>query len=192
MPAAAPPTDDELFARLRSGDEAAFTALYRRHRDAVYRFALMLAGSAALAADATQEAFLLLIQQPERFDPLRGPLPAFLMGVARNHVRRGRAEPSAPPVDDEDEAAEPGHDHTPLASLLGGETLAGLRAAILALPFAYREALVLCDLHELPYLDAAAVIGCPIGTVRSRLNRARARLAQALAGHAPAGLEAIP
>jgi len=59
----------------------------------------------------------------------------------------------------------------------------------LSLPFAYREALVLCDLQELPYLDAANVIGCPIGTVRSRLNRARARLAELLAEHAPLRLE---
>ena len=187
------PSDAELHSRLKQGDEAAFTVLYRRHKDAVYRFALMLSGGSGLAADATQEAFLFLIRQPDRYDPARAALPAFLMGVARNHVRRGQQDaPAASANDEDEETASPAHDTTPLSLLLAGETLAGLQAAILALPFAYRETLVLCDLQELPYLDVAAIVGCPVGTVRSRLNRARARLADALALHAPAGLETIP
>ncbi|GAB3242566.1 RNA polymerase sigma factor [Chitinimonas naiadis] len=189
------PTDTELHARLKQGDEAAFTVLYRRHKDAVYRFALMLSGASGLAADATQETFLFLIRQPDRYDPARASLSAFLMGVARNHVRRGQQDVplGSSGSDDEDEdAASSAHDITPLSLLLAGETLTQLQAAIQALPFAYRETLVLCDLQELPYLDVAVIVGCPVGTVRSRLNRARARLAEALALHAPAGLETTP
>lgn len=184
--------DQSLYLRAQRGDETAFAALYRRHRDAVYRFALMLCGVPAIAADATQEAFLLIVHEPQRYDPARGVLAAFLMGIARNHVRRARSEPLAPLPRDDDEASDEGlgHEHTPLVALLQGESLAALRAALLDLPFAYREALVLCDLQEMPYQHAADVIGCPVGTVRSRLSRARARLTQLLAGtHAAPGLE---
>ena len=189
MSVLAQPTDAELHNRLMAGDEAAFTQVYRRHKDVVYRFALMLCGASGLAADATQETFLLLIREPARFDPARGALSAFLLGVVRNLVRRGRDDLAVAAPDEDDSVPDGSHDPTPLATLLAGETLNSLHQAILSLPFAYREALVLCDLQELPYLDAANVIGCPIGTVRSRLNRARARLAELLAEHAPLRLE---
>lgn len=187
-----PPTDAALHLRLQAGDEAAFGLLYRRHKDAVYRFALMLAGASGVAADATQEAFLLLIREPAGYDPAKGALSAFLMGVARNYVRRGLVHAPLPDVEPGDEEGEDSQGSEPLASLLAAETLAGLRGAIAELPFAYREALVLCDLQELSYQDAAAVIGCPLGTVRSRLNRARAALASRLLSQQPTGLETTP
>ncbi|HEY9103592.1 RNA polymerase sigma factor [Chitinimonas sp.] len=185
--------DAELHQRLQHGDEAAFAQLYRRYKDAVYRFALMLCGASGVAADATQEAFLLLIHAPASYDPAKGALPAFLMGVARNHVRRGLVHAPLPDLEPdaagEDEDGDAEHTGSPLAGLLSAETLASLRTAIAALPFAYREVVVLCDLQELPYQDAAAVIGCPLGTVRSRLNRARAALAGHLLSAQSAGLE---
>jgi len=68
----------------------------------------------------------------------------------------------------------------PLADLTRKETLEGLRRAVLALPRRYREVVILCDLEELDYADAAVALGCPIGTVRSRLHRARALLLEKL------------
>jgi len=64
------------------------------------------------------------------------------------------------------------------------ETIRALRRAILALPAGYREAVVLCDLHEMSYADAANALGCAVGTVRSRLHRARALLAERMAARA--------
>jgi RNA polymerase sigma-70 factor (ECF subfamily) len=73
--------------------------------------------------------------------------------------------------------------------LIEREDRDSLRAAILTLPAVYREALVLCDLSELDYRDAARVTGCSVGTVRSRLHRARNLLASKLAGRKRKGRE---
>jgi RNA polymerase sigma-70 factor (ECF subfamily) len=70
--------------------------------------------------------------------------------------------------------------NNPLAELTAAEMLDDLWQAVLTLPLKYREAVVLCDLQEMDYVDAAAVMGCPVGTVRSRLHRARDLLLQKL------------
>lgn len=66
----------------------------------------------------------------------------------------------------------------PLGDLTRGETIQSLRDSILALPAHYREVVVLCELHEMSYIEAANVVGCAVGTVRSRLHRARALLVE--------------
>ena len=71
-------------------------------------------------------------------------------------------------------------DADPLADLTRNEMVETVRAAVLALPAHYREVVVLCDLHEMSYQEAASVIGCAVGTVRSRLHRARALLVEKL------------
>jgi len=81
-------SDAELLQLIVAGDDQAFTALYRRHQGAVYRFALLMSGSANIAEEVTQEVFLVLILDPNRFDPERGPLLPYLCGVARNHAAR--------------------------------------------------------------------------------------------------------
>ena len=68
----------------------------------------------------------------------------------------------------------------PLDELTRSELIEGVRQAVLALPQHYRETVVLCDLHELSYQETAAVLGCAVGTVRSRLHRARALLVERL------------
>jgi RNA polymerase sigma-70 factor (ECF subfamily) len=154
-----------------AGDEQAFTALYRRHQGLVYRFALQMSGRTEIAEEVTQDVFMVLMRGRKQYDPERGPLPAYLYGVARNHVRRalGR-ERSSPLQMDEASAGDV------LGDLTRGEQLTSLRQAILKLPAPYREAIVLCELHELDYEAAAGIMGCPVGTVRSRLHRARALL----------------
>ena len=79
--------------------------------------------------------------------------------------------------DGREPAPEAGGPADQLAGLLRAERIDTLRRAVQALPVLYREAVVLCDLQEMPYGDAAEVIGCPVGTVRSRLHRARVMLA---------------
>lgn len=179
--------DEDLLRLALAGDEAAFTALYRRRQPSVYRFALQMSGSRALAEDVTQEVFLTLVRDGQRFDPERGRLLAFLFGVARHHVLRrlARERSFIQMAESEDEsAASVGliAEGDPLSELTRGEMIARVRAAVLALPPHYREAVVLCDLHEMSYAEAAEVIGCAIGTVRSRLHRARLMLIEKLRG----------
>ena len=174
-----------LFARMRQGDEEAFAALYRRHRDAVYRFALLRTGSAAQAADVTQEAFLHLMTRPEQYDPSRGSIAAWLCGVARNLARRETAsrEDATDPGDldgDALPAPELVEPDGPAERLLASETAEQVRTALAALAPHYRDVLILCELSELSYAEAAQVCGIDIGTVRSRLSRARAQLADRL------------
>ena len=179
-----PETDDELLMRMRSGDEQAFVALYRRRQAAIYRFALHMSGSATVAEDATQEVFLALIRAECGFDPQRGTLSGYLFGIARKlvlrHMERGR--PDVALETDLESSALPQLmvDDDPLADLIDREGIEALRRSVLALPRRYREVVVLCDLEEVDYGEAALVLGCPIGTVRSRLHRARALLLEKL------------
>src|SRR5438034_7783970 len=81
-------SDSELLQLMAAGDEEAFASLYRRQQATIYRFALQMCGSRDLAEDVTQEAFMVLIRDSQRFDPARGSLNSFLLGVARNHLLR--------------------------------------------------------------------------------------------------------
>jgi len=170
------PSDEELLQQMLSGQEEAFVEIYRRRQAGVFRFALHMSGSAATAEDVTQEVFLALMRDAVKFDPRRGSLGAFLYGIARNHVLRSldrQADRSSPA---EVELAAP--DADPLGRLTRRETIETVRS----LPVHYREVVVLCELHELDYAQAAAALGCALGTVRSRLHRARGMLAERLRG----------
>jgi len=184
------PDDDELLRRLRAGDEAAFTAFYRRWQGPLFRFAWRLSGRAAAAEDATHEVFMALIDGGLRFDPARGPLAPYLYGMTRNQVRR-RLERDGPPAWDAappDPVAPSGEG--PLERLALAEDVEALRRAVLALPEHYREAIVLCDLEQLTYEHAAVALDCAVGTVRSRLHRGREMLAERLrARRTPAPLK---
>jgi RNA polymerase sigma-70 factor (ECF subfamily) len=174
------PSDDELVADIATGDREAFAALYRRHRSDVYRFALHVSGSPQVADDVAQDVFVAVIHDAGRYRSGRSGVVPWLLGIARNHVRRWveRERPVLSLPDDESDAANRLAVETdPLAGLARRRHVAALRRAVLALPVKYREAVVLCDLHELSYADAADALGCPVGTVRSRLHRGRALLA---------------
>ena len=172
-------SDEELLAAAGDGDEAAFTALYRRRQGAIYRFALHMSGDNAISEDVTQEVFLALLEGGRRFDPSRGTLLSFLYGIARNLVLR-RLERQRP-EDSQTPADELAADEDLLDDLTRRETIEAVRSAVLSLPVLYREAVVLCDLEDVSYEEAAMALGCPLGTVRSRLSRGRAMLAQKLA-----------
>jgi RNA polymerase sigma-70 factor (ECF subfamily) len=190
--------DVALIGRVAAGDAEAFAALFRRRHGQVYRFALHMTGSPSIAEDVTQEVFLAVMSDAARYDAGRAgraSVVAWLCGIARNHVRR-RAERDRrlQPLDDghggnEDEGV--GAVLTVEADALGdltrAESIQALRDAVSSLPVRYREAVVVCDLEEMSYRDAAAALGCAVGTVRSRLHRGRALLAVKLV--AAAGLE---
>ena len=177
-------TDDELLALMRSGHEQGFVALYRRRQGAIYRFALQMSGSPAVAEDITQEVFLTLIRDGCGFDPQRGTLSGYLFGIARKlvlrHLERGRSDVALDAEGESSAWPELAVNDDPLADLTHREGVAALRRAVSALPRRYREVVVLCDLEEVDYADAARILGCPIGTVRSRLHRARALLLEKL------------
>jgi len=177
-------TDDDLFFRLRKGDEQAFAALYRRRQGAIYRFAMHMSGSPSAAEDITQEVFLALLRGECGYDRERGTLSGYLFGIARKlvlrNLERGRSDVALEGDEDDAVPRELAVTDDPLAGLTRHETIEALRRAVQALPRRYREVVVLCDLEELDYADAAVALGCPIGTVRSRMHRARALLLEKL------------
>lgn len=172
-----------LLARAIRGDAQALGLLYRRESGPVYRYALALCGDEAAALDAMQEAFTQLMQQPQGFDPGRGSLGAYLAGIARHQLlarwREARRFVALLEGDDEDDsgqAALPSSD----ALLVQAENTEALWTAIRRLPWSQREALVLVDLQERPYAEAAGVAGVSQDVLRTRLHRARQRLADLL------------
>lgn len=170
-----------LLAKAIRGDQAALSLLYRRESGAVYRYALALCGDEAAALDAMQEAFAQLLQQPQGFDATRGALGAYLAGIARHQLlRRFReAKRFVAQIEGEEEdgsAAAPASD----SLLVRAEAGEQLWSAIRRLPWSQREALVLVDLQERPYQEAAEVAGVSTDVLRTRLHRARQRLATLL------------
>jgi RNA polymerase sigma-70 factor (ECF subfamily) len=173
-------SDEELIAAVAAGDREAFGALYSRRRPDVYRFALHMTGVPATAEDVAQDVFMTVIHEAGRYTPGRSGVVAWLLGIARNHARRRLAARRHEPMPDA--GAEPGVFADPADGLVRGQQADALRLALGSLPVAYREAIVLCDLQELTYQDAADAAGCAIGTVRSRLHRGRQILAAKLRG----------
>ena len=178
------PDDQELLDRMIHGDEGAFGALYRLRQGAVYRFALHMTGSVAIAEDVTQDTFLELLTVGRRYDAARGTVRSFLFGVARNLVMRRVAREFRRGGDESLEESGAGRELLDGSDVLGDltrrETIEQVRNAVLSLPLVYREAVVLCDLADMSYEDASAALDCPVGTVRSRLSRARTMLASKL------------
>jgi len=181
------PSDDELLRLMTAGDEEAFAGLYRRYQRRVFRFALLMSGCPAAADDVTQEVFLALLRESHQYDPSRGSLLTYLYGIARKQVLRSldrnRTYTQLVGEADEDEPTPIRHlisQDNPLSELTRGEVAAAVRQAVLALPARYREVVVLCDFEEMSYAEAADALDCSVGTISSRLNRARALLARRL------------
>lgn len=184
-------TDAELLVRMQRGDGAAFSVLYQRHQQRVFRFASIYSGSEGVAADVTQEVFMHLIDN-HSFDPAQGELRAYLLGMARNLLRRHWREAQrfeALPDEEDGPLGDNLIEHREPSMLVSrAQQYGGLRAAILALPSYYREVMILCELEELDYQEAARILEVPIGTVRSRLNRARKALSVAMGVRPAAGV----
>src|SRR5688572_26332877 len=185
---------DELIARVAAGDRDAFAALYRECRPDIYRFSLHMCGSPAVAEDVVQDVFLAVIEQARRYRPGRSGVMPWLLGIARNHVRRWRhRRPFVPlPGDETRDGRRLASENDPVGELARQRHEAALGRALLTLPARYREVIVLCDLQEIDYEAAAAALGCAVGTVRSRLHRGRARLAREMCGMEPGGVCPAP
>jgi RNA polymerase sigma-70 factor (ECF subfamily) len=189
--------DVELIKRLAAGDDDAFLQFYRRHQGGLYRYAVHMSGSPQSAADVVQETFLTLIRHAGKFDEARGAPAAFLFGIARNHVRKMRekegryvllseeresglsSERGGDPGPSNGKGHFPaiaGHADTIVESIEREEISERLHEAVRTLPDHYRDPVILCDLEGKSYSEAAVLLDCPVGTVRSRLNRARSIL----------------
>jgi RNA polymerase sigma-70 factor (ECF subfamily) len=179
-------SDDQLIVRIAQGDGAALSMLFRRRQGDVYRVAMLMTGSVAAAEDVTQDVFLAVIEDAGRFEPGRASATAWLCGIARNYARRRfDGERRIRPLPDADDSllSAPMTQNDPLDAMASAQQIELLRRAVLRLPFRYREVIVLCDLQELSYADAATVLECSIGTVRSRLHRGRALLTAKMRAH---------
>jgi RNA polymerase sigma-70 factor (ECF subfamily) len=176
--------DVQLLAEIAAGDEQAFVDLYRRRHNDVYRFAFAMAKSRSFAQDVLQEVFLNVLENAGRFDSAKGSVRAWLFGCAR-YVTLDRLRAERRLTDDmpPDEVALDADER-----LVADQRIERLHAAIARLPMEYREALVLCGLQELTYAETATVLGCPVGTVRSRLHRGRVLLAAMLDETAPSAV----
>ncbi|MEK6280063.1 MAG: RNA polymerase sigma factor [Acidobacteriota bacterium] len=176
-----------LIKKSSHGDEAAFSQLYDLYRDRVFGFALRMLGDHETAEDVTHEAFIALIEHPERYAPERGSLLTFLCGVARNHIllhwrRRGyRLEEQM--ADDWQIAAPCAAAQNPLNNVLGREREATVAAAVAGLPVLQREALVLREYQELSYAEIASVTSTTVDVIKMRLSRARQSLTSRLSAY---------
>jgi RNA polymerase sigma-70 factor (ECF subfamily) len=179
-------TDAALAQRIAEGDRTALAQLYARESGPVYRYCLALCGNPAWAADAMQDAFLAFVNKPQGYDPARAPLAAYLAGIARHAVLAHlRHQDREMPTDDEsaawDDSAAATAEHEPASLLIARQGVDALMRAIAALPVVFREAVILVELQERSYAEAAAIAGIELNTLRTRLHRGRARLAALLA-----------
>jgi len=177
-------TDADLLPGCRSGDEAAWRTLLERYTRKVFGLAYRFTGKAAEAEDLTQEVFVKVYQTLHRYRETDGPFGAWLMAVARNHAidhyRRGRQERMRRTEDPLVlETAPSGGEH-PIAELEREERAKLVHTGLRSLPADLRTPLVLCDLQGLSYDQIAGELQLPLGTVKSRINRARLELAKRL------------
>jgi RNA polymerase sigma-70 factor (ECF subfamily) len=174
----------ELLLKAARGDEAAFLLLYERHRTVVFRFACRMLGRPELAEDVTQECFLSILRRPEAYQPQRASLRTYLCAIARHlafkQLRKMGQETTVeePPEARSDGSARPAGD--PLDEVIAGEAATAVRAAVERLPPLQREAVVLFEYQEMSLADIAAVCETDVGTIKSRLHRARERLRRVL------------
>jgi RNA polymerase sigma-70 factor (ECF subfamily) len=163
--------------------DAEFQKVFDEHKDAVYRFAWRMTGSSATAEDIAQEVFLELLRQPHRYDPLRGKLRSFLLGITRNlALKRWRDEDRWEEVGNDEFIPQPvGIDNGDIAEAVG--------IAVRSLPALQREALILAEYEEMSLEEIAHTVDAEVGTVKSRLHRARENLKRTLAALNPAKTE---
>jgi RNA polymerase sigma-70 factor (ECF subfamily) len=175
----------ELLLKAARGDEAAFLLLYERHRTPVFRFACRMLGSSQLAEDVTQECFLSVLRRPEAFRAERAALRTYLCAIARHLVlkqlrKRGQETVMDDPPEETTGAVWTTAAADPLQSTMEVETASVVRRAVEALPPLQREAVVLFEYEEMSLADIASACEVDVGTVKSRLHRARERLRRAL------------
>ena len=172
--------DRDLLERARKGDEPALSHLFSQHQRQVFHYATYMCGPGA-ADDIVQETFLVVLRQTGRRDAPTSSVLAYLIGIARHLIMKRHGRTSEWAVDETVLEQAPSAEPNAFDRLAAAQSIDAIRGAVRSLPPAYREAIVLCELQEMDYSMAAALLNCPVGTVRSRLHRGRALLAAKLA-----------
>ena len=172
-------TDAQLLAAHIAGDPGAFETLVYRHRDRLWSVALRTTSDPEEAADALQDAFLSAFRRADQF---RGEaavttwLHRIVVNACLDRLRRRSSRPAVALPDDLGQTlADPGD------QMSQRETQLVIAAALANLPPDQRAAIVLVDVEGQSIQEAAELLGCPTGTVKSRCSRGRARLAEELA-----------
>ncbi|HEY4361088.1 MAG TPA: RNA polymerase sigma factor [Bryobacteraceae bacterium] len=151
-----------------------FRDAYQGHKDVVYRFAYRMTGSGVAAEDLVQDCFMALWRKPEAYDPRRGALRAFLLGIVRNlALKRWRAERPHEPLDGEGFCSPP-------LDLVGQQRADAVKQAVLLLPPLQREALILAEYEDLSLDEIVQATGAELAAVKSRLHRGRQNLRKIL------------
>ena len=184
----------ELLLKAGRGDEAAFLLLYERHRTAVFRFACRMLGSTRLAEDVTQDCFLSILRRPGAFRADRASLRTYLCAIVRHLAMKQLRRQGQETVLDEPSEQVPSGETSPdpLRRVIDEEAAEAVREAVQALPPLQREAVLLFEYEEMSLAEIAAVCESDVGTVKSRLHRARERLRRTLAPFLAAGLPGAP
>jgi RNA polymerase sigma-70 factor (ECF subfamily) len=180
-----PEINPELIIRARKGDIAAFNDLILATQDVVYQQAYWLMHHESEAEDATQEAFLRAFQKLESFRG--GSFKSWIVRITTNvcldELRRQKRHPAIPlePVNDHDEEIEDAHwmgdpGDLPEEQAIKAEKSSTIYRCIRRLPLEYQTVLILVDLQDFDYQEAAIILKVPIGTIKSRLTRARLKL----------------
>jgi RNA polymerase sigma-70 factor (ECF subfamily) len=171
--------DADYMAQLVAGDGDALRTLYERHGRALLRFSAAMCRSRQAAEDMVHDTFVELMREPANFDPGQGTVFAYLCGVLRHRISHHYRHQRRWVALEDGGGEQLAHVHDgpgPVDEIARGELTAAFRQAMLELPLPHREVIALCDLEELPYATVASILDCPVGTVRSRLHRARALL----------------
>jgi len=163
-----PGVDPGMIEALRRGEDRAFTAAVDLLLGPVYRFLLRLSGSPGVAEDLAQETFLAVWQSIGTFEG-KSQFKTWVFGIAYHQFLRYRDKPKVETVQ-LDEARHEGETVDPEAFLLESDEQQRVRQAIYALPDPYREGFCLVHLEGMNYREAAAILGAPIGTLKSRMN----------------------
>jgi RNA polymerase sigma-70 factor, ECF subfamily len=178
----------ELLMKACRGNESAFQLIYERHRNCVFRFAYRMLGSVGAAEDITQECFLALLQKPQLFNPDRASLRTYMCAAARNMAwKQMRFRKMQNDNDEDEDYCDTERRDGPYEHMLSSEISEHVREAVLSLPPLQREAIVLYEFEELSLSDIATVAQTDVGSIKSRLHRARQRLRVSLAQWLPTG-----
>jgi RNA polymerase sigma factor (sigma-70 family) len=179
MQSSAPGTDLALVQALAQGDQEAFRTIYDRHADAIYGHCLRLTGSASSAEDLAAVVFLESWRRRRDFRVVEGSAAPWLHGIAnnagRNFWRSSRRYRSALERLAETRVV-PDPSSAVVERIAAQETIQRLLPAIHALPGQEREAIELCIAADMTYQEVASLLAIPVGTVKSRLSRALAKL----------------
>ena len=176
------PSDEQLLAQAAAGDRRAFEEIVARYRPRVTQFVRWNLADTHLVEDITQEVFLQAFQSAGTF---RGEssFRTWLYGLARNtcrHHYRQRARCAEDAAGDDTLRHIPDTGADPLSQLQQAEVASAVREAVERLPTGQRLVLLLRDWEDLSYAQISEVLGIPVGTVRSRIHNARARVAEVL------------